>query len=783
MSSASSSSSSASEPETETELSVEPTQAGTNKEEPSRIAAVPSSSSSEDESDSDEEQPPKEKKREVPPSLGELPDDVSIFDSRAKLRTSTFGEGKVKITDVLPVTISFSQLYFTVKVKPPGKNPFRKTVDKTILHNLHGCFRPGEVTAIIGPSGAGKTTLLNILAGRVQSGKIDGNFLINGRPRKQISLRKWRKLSAYIMQDDVLLGFLTPQEAFTFSARLRLPGGVRGNKRQEKVQSLIEELGLEECSATHIGSVERRGISGGQRKRTSIGMELITDPSVLFLDEPTSGLDSSTAFTLVETLKKLAMARRTIITTIHQPSSDILALFDRLILMTHGNIIYNGPPSKIVPYFASIGYKCPKYTNPAEYIMDLAKSDSHISSKSEGKVRVRALVRHYRETKKLPPLSDEELGLGSLVEGDLTEDEGDEPKEKEGATALEPVGEKSKGEKGLRGSFLRLRNSQKEKKKKKPIEPVNLDSDDEGHGSELGSSISRLETPKSPNWLFQLMVLTWRSLLTSIRNPMLTTVRFIQTLVLGLLVGVLYFDLSKDQESVQDRQGALFFIVVNQAMGSMMTTLVMFPEERGVFIREHSSGAYGTLAYFLSKSIADLPFMTVFPIIFCLITYWMVGLDADVEKFFIFLACVVLVAQVAQSLGLAISAGAPDMGTSMALAPLVFIPLMLTGGLFLNQDSVPDWLRWIQFLSLFKYGFEILVLNEFDGLVFTCTQAERDRSGGNCPVPDGETAIENLNFDTDFINIWSNFLLLLLLFFFFRIIAYLSLVWIARKKS
>jgi ABC-type multidrug transport system ATPase subunit len=188
------------------------------------------------------------------------------------------------------------------------------------------------------------------------------------------------------VQDDVMYPLLTPRETFWFSAQLKLPFTERNKKA--KVDALIEELGLEKCQKTKIGDAEHRGISGGQRKRVSIGMEMITDPSILFLDEPTSGafhvtqslvlvavrqllmrhtgLDSSTAYSLVEKLQHLAAMGRTIVTTIHQPSTDIFFKFDRLMLLAEGHMVYNGPTKDVVAYFGKLGYKCPKYTNPAE---------------------------------------------------------------------------------------------------------------------------------------------------------------------------------------------------------------------------------------------------------------------------------------------------------------------------------------------------------------------------------------------------------------------------------
>ena len=163
---------------------------------------------------------------------------------------------------------------------------------------------------------------------------------------------------------------LTPYEAFIFVANLKIKGS-KENK-VKRVEDLLSELKLDDCKNTMIGDNFMKGISGGERKRTSIGVELITDPRVLFLDEPTTGLDSFTAWVIITNLKNLAKTKNmTVIFTIHQPSSDIFRLFDRLLLMLEGRVIYQGYVKYVIDYFASINFQCPIHSNPADYFMSL----------------------------------------------------------------------------------------------------------------------------------------------------------------------------------------------------------------------------------------------------------------------------------------------------------------------------------------------------------------------------------------------------------------------------
>jgi len=167
---------------------------------------------------------------------------------------------------------------------------------------------------------------------------------------------------------------MTVRECLEFAAKLKLPGSY--SQKMDRVRSIIDELRLNKCQNTKIGGPLIKGVSGGERKRTSIGVELITDPNLIFLDEPTTGLDSFTATSVMETLKELAKSGRTIIQTIHQPNSDIFEMFDRLMLLARGKVIYFNEASLAVDYFSNIGYKCPELSNPADYFMGIMSIES-----------------------------------------------------------------------------------------------------------------------------------------------------------------------------------------------------------------------------------------------------------------------------------------------------------------------------------------------------------------------------------------------------------------------
>uniref|UniRef100_A0A8C5B5Z2 ABC transporter domain-containing protein n=1 Tax=Gadus morhua TaxID=8049 RepID=A0A8C5B5Z2_GADMO len=228
----------------------------------------------------------------------------------------------------------------------------KKGPEKVILKDISGILKPG-MNAIMGPTGSGKTSLLDVIAGRKDpAGLRHGTVFVDGRP----VTNDLRLTSAYVVQDDVLMGTLSVRENLLFSANLRLdPKNHSSADKQSRVENILEELGLTECANTKIGTDFIRGVSGGERKRCSIGMELITAPSLLFLDEPTTGLDAYTANCIISLLHKLSRNGKTVIFSIHQPRYSIFEQFDQLTLMHKGDVVYAGKADKALEYFSLLG--------------------------------------------------------------------------------------------------------------------------------------------------------------------------------------------------------------------------------------------------------------------------------------------------------------------------------------------------------------------------------------------------------------------------------------------
>lgn len=294
----------------------------------------------------------------------------------------------VKAAEIVPVQSMFSMVsggtstvasripvelvWKNINIATKSKKNYRK-----IIHNVSGIVKPGQFLAIIGASGAGKTTLLNYLSGKMLAHdlKSDGETTINGKSTKE-SLN-YLEFTAFVQQDDILLETMTVEESLEYAAMLKYSPDPE--RRRQRLEELLEELELNDVRDLRFGGIFQKGrsLTRGEKKRLSIAVELITNPSLVFLDEPTTSMDAFTAERIVKILHKLKHKGRTIIATIHQPNTHIYNSFDQLMIMSLGRVIYHNEAKDAVRYFSSIGYACPVNKNPADYFMSLLSSDTY----------------------------------------------------------------------------------------------------------------------------------------------------------------------------------------------------------------------------------------------------------------------------------------------------------------------------------------------------------------------------------------------------------------------
>ncbi|XP_075483360.1 ABC transporter G family member 9-like [Primulina tabacum] len=290
-----------------------------------------------------------------------------------------------------PVTLMFKDVVYKIKIEKRGilkRNS--KSEEKVILKGITGMVLPGEILAMLGPSGSGKTTLLTALGGRL-GGLLSGSVTYSGKPFSNTLKRNM----GFVSQDDFLYPHLTVLETLVYTALLRLPKTLTKEEKVQHAEDIVTQLGLSRCRNSIAGGPLLRGISGGERKRVSIGQEMLINPSLLFLDEPTSGLDSTTAMRIVSTLWELANGGRTVVMTIHQPSSRLFYMFHKVLLLSEGNPLYYGKGSCAMDYFLDIGFAPSIVMNPADFLLDLANGVSTADSQENQTNIKQTLVRAF----------------------------------------------------------------------------------------------------------------------------------------------------------------------------------------------------------------------------------------------------------------------------------------------------------------------------------------------------------------------------------------------------
>ncbi|CAF1454126.1 unnamed protein product [Adineta steineri] len=546
------------------------------------------------------------------------------------IRTQLSFEGMRIMEDLSPqITITFQNVCKIIDIPgkmmdPPSKE---KIVQRTLLDNVSGQVHPGQLVALMGPSGCGKTTLLNTLAGRSLNG-VTGNIWLNHQ-RYEKSMK--RKL-AYVLQEDIFFENLTVKQQLTYTALLRLPNNLTRKDKLAQVEQIIEQLHLQNCANTPVLL-----ISGGQKRRVNIGTELLTNPSVIFLDEPTSGLDSTSAVTLMHVLRELALKGKTIIMSIHQPSSQIFQSFDQLILLADAKTIFMGKSSNALDYFATLGHHAPLQYNPADFIMDLVNQDKEIREE---------LKEAYIQNKSSNNSQHSTEGRKYLI---------DEPN----------------------GTEIDLINKY----------PINL--------------MSNKNESKWPIGFFaQTWVLFSRNwILTS--KSQFTKLNFIQAFFITIIFGLFWLRMKYHENTLQDRSSFIFFSLIFWPLEICFGGVLSFPIETCVINKERASGSFRLSAYYFAKCLTETPIKLVLPAISYTILYWMVNVNSNFANFLGILCFQLMSVLVAESIGLFFGALFQDVRKAIVASHVCLLGFLLAVGYFSHNTPywLTVWVKWISFFT------------------------------------------------------------------------------------
>ncbi|XP_063683451.1 ATP-binding cassette sub-family G member 8-like [Bolinopsis microptera] len=575
---------------------------------------------------------------------------------------------------------------------------------KHILKDVSLTVKCGQMLAILGGSGSGKTTLLDVIANRHEGGFVEGEVLINNKMRNKEMMKD---ISAYVRQDDYLLPNLTVRETLLFVAELKLPSSYSRQKKLDRVTSVLSELGLRHVCNSKVGGEEVRGCSGGERRRVSIGVQMLMDPHILFLDEPTSGLDSFTAHHLIVTMSELAKSGRTVILTIHQPRSDIFELFDLMTILSDGHVVYAGQAKAMLDYFTLIGYPCPPLTNPCDFYIDLTTIDHrHKENEAVSRERMNKLLRLFQEaTTDVPSgmYTSAKISLGSSVESE---------------------------------SDSNSRHSQ--------ISQSLTDGDS-------GLGITFDEPPKgsdSKSLVRQFRILIVRAFKNELKGYSSLLIQAIEALFMSIMIGCIFINLGFDQISVRDRVGLFFIMGGLYPFIVILDTIAKFNAEREIFYREMEDGLYTTGPYFFSKVLSTLPFHTAFLVLYTVPMYWLAGLQPTIGKFLGNCLYTYMAVYSSRCMAMAISAAVTNFQAAAFVANLLFTVFLLSSGFIINLESLWLGVRWLKWTSYLKWSFQALNQIEFHGLRFSCN-ASMVQMYGECPIANGTVALKSYDLDKE----------------------------------
>ncbi|CAK5268223.1 unnamed protein product [Mycena citricolor] len=610
------------------------------------------------------------------------------------------------MNDHVPATLHFENLSYTLG-------------SRILLDNISGTFKPGQVCAIMGASGAGKSTFLDILARKAKRGQVGGTTYVNGR---EVANDKFKAVTGFVDQEDTLMSTLTVYETVLYSALLRLPRDMSLEAKKFRTLETLNELGILGIKDSRIGSSDQRSISGGEKRRVSIACELVTSPSILFLDEPTSGLDAYNAYNVVECLVTLAKNyNRTVVFTIHQPRSNIVALFDQLVLLCQGKLVYSGDFNKCQSYFAEIGQSCPPGFNIADFLIDMtvqaslegddsptldAESpidDGESSSRESTELATRSASGNFIKRKTSQLL--EAMSLSSAHK---------KPHQVLSAKLLELAAAyaSSSVAREIRIEFEALQRATES----------GASAGLSGELPDVAVETTLLRGRKRAGYGTQFRILSGRAFKNLYRDPALLAAHYVSSIGLALICGLFFHNVTNDISGFQNRLGLFFFTLALFGF-SCLSSLGLFANERILFIRERANGYYSTFTYFSSKVLFDiLPLRVVPPLVFGAIVYPLVGLVPSVVSFWKFMLILVLFNLTTAMVVLFLSIAIANTSVAGLVGTLVMLFNLMFTGLLINRESVPIALRWLHTLSFFHAAFEALAVNELRYLHLTETK-------------------------------------------------------------
>lgn len=615
-----------------------------------------------------------------------------------------------------------------------------------ILSHVTGLIEPGRLCGVFGPSGCGKTTLLNLLSGRQRTHghsrnggslapiSFSGDVFARGVPVKP---KYFRGKAAFVYQDNALPPYETPRECLEFSAYLRLPRCSK-ETRAKQVDSLLLQLHLESCADNMVGSLLYKGISGGEAKRVAIGVELISNPRLLFLDEPLSGLDSFNAFVVASSLRTLAETKVPVIMSIHQPSSEIFSQLHDVLVLHKGEVCYLGRAEQLVAHFQQLGFPCPSHYNPADHAIFVMQKETEESSQIiKSKWGQSAMFQEL-----LKRISHAGIAAGN-------------------AALIDESGSSSGDE--------------------------SIDSGDESKGC------CRLAGHR--NCCAVQCAILRRDLRKTFRECCIAIWVYFTILLVSLSYGWVFLGAGSKEDSSMHapnclaatfelqvclRRGSVHYSLmallgVMTMMNSLTYALGVFQVDRAFMIREVAAGYYSVASYFFSKCLFEIMQVGLGCIINVMGCYWLGNLRGNFG--YLVVDCLLL-SMSSSSIMYCLSAVARNETQAYSLSVLPQVPQLVFSGILIPSSMVPTSLMWVKWICPLFYGVRMMGRTEFN-YVFE----ELERCGGQCADFPGLKARADFLKAMDIMpdtSWWMNIWPLLVIMVGFRAMAVLILQWKSR---
>ncbi|KAH8174936.1 ABC transporter domain-containing protein [Sarocladium implicatum] len=642
-----------------------------------------------------------------------------ITIARARLADSDLSAGKEKmaersIPEVRAIDLGLENFRLDLDKRTiRGK----KLPRKTILNPVSTTFQAGVLNVIMGPSGSGKTSLLNAMALRLRNSpgtkyRPSGRLTFNGAVPSDSVIRS---VCSYVCQDDeALLPSLTVRETLRFAAGLRLPSFMGTAEKHQRAEEVLLKMGLKDCADNLIGNDLIKGISGGEKRRVTIAVQVLTDPRVLLLDEPTSGLDAFTAGSIMDVLHGLAQEGRTLILTIHQARSDLFKHFGNVLLLARGGSpVYAGAAAEMLGYLGHLGHDCPRHTNPADFALDMITIDLQQEQReAESRERVRKLIDHWEQngntgTGRLPKIKEEDSTekVSTTGQDDLAEDS-------EHTNIVHPMAQQPSLASAPRPSL----------KKESLTTPA-----------ELGALIR-----KRASFTTALPLLMRRAIINTRRQPDQVLARTMQVIGLALLLALFFAPLKHDFFSVQNRMGFVQEIGAFYFVG-MLQNVAVYPNERDVFYREDDDGVYSVEAFMATYTLLEIPFEIFSCMVFGVLGAIAIGLPRTATMYFVTVFSCFSIVSCGESLGIMFNSVVGHTGFAVNIMGIFLSVATLMAGIL--SIDMPDLFDGVNYLSPIRYATRAVAPYSLEGVKFTCTEAQ-ELPDGSCPIETGEDVLE-----------------------------------------